>query len=101
MKYRIARQWKSDGAISRAAPAVFDSYESAHSEAKNRNKKYPDAWHWAEAAPEREAEPFYEDWPTELVEEEEYSCGYNTVWGAFHKPECKGECEFMNHGEAD
>lgn len=66
MKYRITRQMKSDGHIYRGAPPIFDDYESANREAKNRDKKYPDAYHWAEAAPETEAQPFYEDWPEEI-----------------------------------
>lgn len=66
MKYRIVRQWKADGSISRAAPPVFDSYEIAKIEAKKRDEMHPDAYHWAEAAPETEAQPFFEDWPKEL-----------------------------------
>lgn len=33
-------------------------------------------------------------------EEIEYSCGYNTVSGAFHKPDCDSSCGFVNINEA-
>jgi len=38
--------------------------------------------------------------PDTRQEGEEYSCGYNTVSGAFHKPGCAGECGIMNPSEA-
>lgn len=31
---------------------------------------------------------------------EEYSCSYNTVHGASHKPDCDGRCGIMNPHEA-
>jgi len=35
-----------------------------------------------------------------MIGEQEYSCGYNTVSGAFHRPGCSGECGIMNPSEA-
>ena len=35
-----------------------------------------------------------------MENEQDHSCGYDTVSGAFHEPGCAGECGIMNPGEA-